>query len=181
MGGGCNDTSNIVTNTWKCWNCLKNLLLLSFTDGDGDGLWRKSRKALDSSLQTGWRKPSQISGWVAITLQMIDFWLYQIYLPCKVRVEWESFEPVPGYRSRACHAWGRNGLTVLGGLAAHIPDTDLGEAGPGQSLEELKLIPHRFYKKTMLGFFTIHNNLKNVKFSIWSIHLLQTFLLPVDH
>ena len=67
------------------------------------------------------------------------------------------------------------------GPGLHIPDTDLCEAGPGQSLEELKLIPHRFYKKTMLGFFTIHNNLKNVKFSIWSIHLLQTFLLPVDH
>ena len=27
----------------------------------------------------------------------------------------------------------------------------------GQSLEELKLIPHRFYKKTILRFFTSHN------------------------
>ena len=63
----CSMTPLVLWPTDEIW-CLENFL--SFTDGDG--LWRKSRKALYLSLQTGWRKPSQISDGVVITLQMID-------------------------------------------------------------------------------------------------------------
>ena len=148
MGWGCNDTSNIaVTNTRECWNCLK-ILLLSFTDRDGDGLWRKSRKALYWSLQTGWRKPSQISGWVAITLQMID--LSFIKSVSLVKYEWRiRCTPSGQLQDKGAEHFmleDKNGQTVLQGPGLHVPDTWW--SWPGT---ELNLIPHWFYKRLYLG------------------------------